>query len=122
MDKIYVIRFLKEGKRGAYTLLVDMYSEVITSVGPSMALQIITDDLQKESEDKVVLNYSSLAHAIKKYKRKVKAEINVASELKRAKLEFLDAHEIKEKQLTPGRFKLPHVDARKSKAPKSKAS
>lgn len=114
MDKKFMIRFLKEGKRGAYTLLVDMYREVITSVGPTMALQIIRDDLQKESEAEVVLNYSSLAHAIKKYKRKV--ETDATSELKiEKKWEFLDAHEIAEKQLSPGRFKLPQVTAGKGK-------
>lgn len=122
MHKKYIIRFLKEGQRGAYTLLVDVYGEVITSIGPAMALHIIRDDLQKESEEEVVLNYSSLAHAIKKYKSKAKTKTNVESELKMEKWEFLDAHEITEKQLTPGRFKLPHVDADKNRESKSKAS
>lgn len=121
MNKKYIIRFLKEGQRGAYTLLVEMYSEIITCVGPAMSLQIIRDDLQKESEEELVLNYSSLAHAIKKYKRKAETKSNVPSEAKMEKWEFLDAHEISEKHLTPGRFKLPQVDAGKSKESKSKA-
>lgn len=98
---------MKERQRGAYTLLVEMYSEIVTSIGPAMSLQIIRDDLQKESEEEVVLNYSSLAHAIKKYKRGAKTKSNVTSEAKIEKWKFLDAHEISEKQLTPGRFKLP---------------
>jgi hypothetical protein len=122
MNKKYIIRFLKEGQRGAYTLLVEMYSEIITCVGPAMSLQIIRDDLQKESEEELVLNYSSLAHAIKKYKRKAETKSNVTSEAKMEKWEFLDAHEISEKHLTPGKFKLPQVDAGKDKESKSKAS
>ncbi len=122
MNKKYIIRFLKEGQRGAYTLLVEMYSEIITSVGPSMSLQIIRDDLQKESEEELVLNYSSLAHAIKKYKRKAETKSTVTSEARMDKWEFLDAHEISAKHLTPGKFKLPQVDAGKDKESKSKAS
>lgn len=121
MNKKYIIRFLKERQRGAYTLLVEMYSEIVTSIGPTIALQIIRDDLQKESEEEVLLNYSSLAHAIKKYKRKVKAKANVTLEAKMEKWEFLDAHEITEKHLAPGKFKLPQVDAGKCKESKSKA-
>jgi hypothetical protein len=112
---------LKERQRGAYTLLVEMYSEIVTSIGPAMSLQIIRDDLQKDSEEEVVLNYSSLAHAIKKYKRRAKAKSNAKAEPKIDTWKFLDAHEISEKQLTPGRFKLPQVDAGKSKESKSKA-
>lgn len=121
MTKKYIIRFLKEGQRGAYTLLVEMYGEIITSVGPAMSLQIIRDDLQKESDEEVVLNYSSLAHAIKKYKRKAETKTNANTEPKIDTWKFLDAHEISEKQLMPGRFKLPQVDAGKSKESKSKA-
>ena len=121
MNKKYIIRFLKERQRGAYTLLVEMYSEIVTSIGPTISLQIIRDDLQKESEEEVLLNYSSLAHAIKKYKRKVKAKANVTLEAKMEKWEFLDAHEITEKHLAPGKFKLSQVETGKSKESKSKA-
>jgi len=121
MNKKYIIRFLKERQRGAYTLLAEMYDEIITSVGPAMSLQIIRDDLQKDSEEEVVLNYSSLAHAIKKYKRRAKTKSNAKAEPKIDTWKFLDAHEISEKQLPPGRFKLPQVDAGKSKESKSKA-
>ena len=121
MNKKYIIRFLKERQRGAYRLLAEMYDQIITSVGPAMSLQIIRDDLQKESEEEVVLNYSSLAHAIRKYKCKAETKSNSKGEPKIDTWEFLDAHELGEKQLTPGRFKLPHVDAGKGKDFKSKA-
>jgi hypothetical protein len=121
MEKKLIIRFLKQRKRGVYNAITDTYAGVITSMSITMALEIIREDLQKISEEEVVLNYSSLAHAIKKYKRKAKPKSNVALAPKMDKWEFLDAHEITEKHLAPGKFKLPQFDARKSKDSKSKA-
>jgi hypothetical protein len=121
MEKKLIIRFLKQRKRGVYNAITDAYAGVITSMSITMALEIIREDLEKDAEEEVVLNYSSLAHAVKKYKGKAKAKSNVASEAKMDKWEFLDAHEISDKHLTPGRFKLPQVDAGKSKESKSKA-
>jgi hypothetical protein len=122
MEKKLIIRFLKQRKRGVYIAITDAYAGVIASMSITMALEIIREDLEKDSEEEVVLNYSSLAHAIKKYKRKAKTKSNVASEAKMDKWEFLDAYEISEKHLTPGSFKLPQVDAGKSKKSKLKAS
>mgnify|MGYP000887168241 FL=1 len=118
MNKKYLIRFLKAKHREAYTLLTEIYCEVILEVGPAMALDIIHDDLLKEAGEDIPLNYTSLAHAIKKYKRKT----SVNTKSKSVKWEFLDAHELTEKQLGPGKFKLPHSEAGKGKEGKSKAS
>ena len=121
MEKKLIIRFLKQRKRGVYNAITDAYAGVIASMSITMALEIIREDLEKDAEEEVVLNYSSLAHAIKKYKCKAKAKSNVTSEAKMDKWDFLDAHEISEKHLAPGRFKLPQVDADISKDSKSKA-
>ena len=121
MEKKLIIRFLKQRKRGIYNTITEAYAGVIASMSITMALEIIREDLEKDAEEEVVLNYSSLAHAIKKYKRKAKTKSNVASEPKMDTWEFLDAHEITEKHLAPGKFKLPQVDASKSKDSKSKA-
>ena len=121
MEKKLIIRFLKQRKRGVYNAITDAYAGVIATMSITMALEIIREDLEKDAEEEVVLNYSSLAHAIKKYKRKAKTKSNGASEAKMEKWEFLDAHELSNNNLTPGRFKLPQVDADKSKDSKSKA-
>jgi len=103
MEKKLVIQFLKEGTRGVYPLLVKLYAEKINSVGPMMALKIIQADLEKEAGETVAINYNSLAHAMKK--KKGKSEERKPGIIE--EFEFLDAHEIKERQLGAGRFKLP---------------
>ena len=100
MEKKHIIKFLNAKKRGVYTLLVEMYSDVITSMAITMALEIIREDLENESGEKVRLNYFSLAQAVAKFKKKAKAK----SESR--KLEFKDAHELIEKQKSPGTFTL----------------
>lgn len=100
MEKKHIIRFLKERKRGVYTLMVEMYSDVATSMAVTMALEIIKEDLEKETGAIVELNYFSLAQAISKYKKE-KAILKTEK-----KWSFRDAHEIKENQLAPGKFKI----------------
>ena len=103
MEKKHIIRFLKERKRGVYTLMVEMYSDVATSMAVTMALEIIKEDLEKESGVLVELNYFSLAQAIAKYK-KVKAISK--SEAASRKWPFKDSHELKENETKPGSFKI----------------
>lgn len=100
MEKKHIIRFLKERKRGVYTLMVEMYSDVATSMAVTMALEIIKEDLEKETGAIVELNYFSLAQAISKYKKEK------AISKTEKKWSFRDAHEIKENQLAPGKFKI----------------
>ena len=109
MEKKHIIRFLKEGKRGAYTWLVEMYSELVTSMSVTMAMELIKEDLTRDSETAVELHYFSLAKAVAKFKRKTgKNSKAVAGK----KYEFKDANEIRDGQSSAGTFKL--------KEPKSK--
>jgi hypothetical protein len=103
MEKKHIIRFLKEKKRGAYTLMVEMYADVITSMTVTMALELIKEDLEKDSGEVVELHYFSLARAISRFKKKTttKPGAVIARNWK-----FKDTHEIKEGQLGPGNFKL----------------
>lgn len=101
MEKKHIIRFLNSKKRGVYALIVEMYADVVTSMAVTMAQDVITEDLEKDSGEKVELNYFSLAQAVAKYKRKIKAK----PEGKR-KPEFKDANELRNKQLPPGGFTL----------------
>lgn len=71
MDKKYIVRFLKERKRGVYTLIVNMYVDVVTNMPVTMALQVIKDDLQKETGDSLELNYFSLAKAVSKLENRI---------------------------------------------------
>ena len=68
MEKKHIIKFLNPRKRGVYTLLVQTYADVINSMATNMALQIIVDDLERESGKKVDLNYYSFAQAVAKYR------------------------------------------------------
>jgi len=100
MEKKHIIRFLQERKRGVYTLMVEMYSDVATSMAVTMALEIIKEDLEKESGVIVDLNYFSLAQAISKYKK----EEAISKTDK--KWSFPDAHETNRDEKAAGKFKI----------------
>jgi hypothetical protein len=108
MEKKHIIKFLNGKKRGVYTFIVEIYADVVSSMTVTMAMEVITEDLEKDSGEKVELNYFSLAQAVAKYKRK----ITIKPEAKR-KPEFKDAHELIEKQLPPGNFTLEQQNAAK---------
>jgi hypothetical protein len=103
MEKKVIIRFLKEKRRGAYTLLVEMYAGVIVSMGVKMALELIREDLEKDSGASVELRYFSLARAVGRFKKKATTKPEAIST---RKWEFRDTNEIKESQLSPGKFKI----------------
>ena len=103
MNKKYVIRFLKERRRGAYSLLVKMYAEEVTSLSVKMALVYIKEDQEKESKEGVELHYFSLAKAISRFKKK--AGLQGGTETAR-KWKFKDSNEIESTELDPGRFKM----------------
>jgi 3-oxoacyl-[acyl-carrier-protein] synthase III len=103
MEKKHIIRFLNEKKRGAYTLMVEMYANVISSMAVTMALELIKEDLEKDSGEAVELHYFSLARAINRFKKKTNTKLEAATE---REWKFRDAHEIKEGQSSPGKFKV----------------
>ena len=81
-------------------MLVEMYADIITSMATTMALEIIRADLEKDSEEKVKINYYSLVQAVAKFKKKARAKPGSR------KPEFKDAHELNDKQKSPGTFTL----------------
>ena len=99
MEKKHIIKFLNPRKRGVYALLVEMYADVINSMAINMALEIIREDLEQESGEKIELNYYSFAQAVARSKKKAKARES-------RKPEFKDAHELRDKQKPPGSFTL----------------
>jgi len=101
MDKKYITRFLKEKKRGVYSIIVNTYSETIMSMGTTMALEVIKEDLERETGEEVSLNYFSLAQATSKYKAS-----NTKLGKGKKKWEFKDTNELKKDQEVPGKFKL----------------
>lgn len=102
MDKKHIVRFLKEKKRGVYTLIVNSYPEVVSSMGTTMALALIKEDLEKVSGEEVEINYFSLKQAITKRK----APVVKLPPIEKTKWEFKDTNELKSDQSTPGKFKL----------------
>ncbi len=107
MEKKYIVQFLKEKKRGVYSLIVNTYIDVISTMGINMALHIIKDDLEKETGTSVEINYFSLAKAAAKVPKKV---LNKSTSLETSKWEFKDAYETNDQKLIPGRFKLDQSD------------
>ncbi|MBL0745700.1 hypothetical protein [Chryseolinea lacunae] len=103
MEKKYIIQFLKEKKRGVYTLIVNTYVDVISAMGVTMALRVIKDDLEKETGTQVELNYFSLAKAVSKLEKKVtKHSTTVVTR----QWNFKDTNEMKGQEERPGSFKL----------------
>jgi hypothetical protein len=103
MEKKHIIRFLKERKRGSYTLLVKMYADAVTSMSVTMAMELIREDLERESGTSVELNYFSLAKAFSRFKRKEGKRTGAGTD---RNWDFKDANETKEGQLSPGKFKV----------------
>jgi hypothetical protein len=109
MEKKTIIRFLEKKRRGSYTLLVKAYADLLLSIPITMALEVIKEDLEKESGAIVKLNYFSLARAISRSKKNGTWK-SIASTPQ--KIEFRDSHEIQNGQSSPGSFK---VGAKKAK-------
>ena len=89
MEKKHIIKFLNAKKREVYAI--------------TMALEIIREDLEKETREKVQLNYFSLAQATAKFKKNIEATPGT----KKVSDRFKDANELEEKQTKPGGFKCP---------------
>ena len=103
MEKRYIIQFLKEKKRGVYTLIVNTYVDVISAMGVTMALRVIKDDLEKEAGTQVELNYFSLAKAVSKLEKKIAQR---STTVVTRQWNFKDTSEMKDRSTTPGTFKL----------------
>ncbi len=98
-----IVKYLNGKKRGVYALIADVYSGVTTSMAISLALEEIRRDLEKESEEKVYLNYNSLARAVARSKKK-KTKAKAKAELQ--KRDFKDTNELKDNGTAPGKFKI----------------
>ena len=109
MEKKHIIRFLNEGRRGAYTWLVEMYAELVTKMSVTMAMVLIKEDLTRDSETAVELHYFSFAKAVAKFKKKTGKNSKADAG---KKYEFKDINEIGNSQSSTGAFKI--------KDPKSK--
>lgn len=102
MEKLLIIRFLKEKRRGVYARIANTYPDVVTSMTSKMAMQVIKEDLERESGEPVSLNYTTFAHAIAKFKKLQPVEEGNGQR----KWDFKDAYEIKSTQLRAGEFKI----------------
>lgn len=102
MEKKNIVKFLNGKKRGAYRLLVEMYSEQVTSMPITIALEIIREDLRKESSEMVDINYNSLARAAARSRKRSKAKDEVGIR----KRDFKDANELMDSRTAPGKFKI----------------
>ena len=100
MEKKHLIRFLNQSKKGSYSVLVQAYQELITSTPIVMAMEIIQEDLQKDTEERIELNYFSLARAVARFKKKNPQAAT------RKQFHFKDSHETDDVQSSPGRFKI----------------
>lgn len=120
MEKKHIIKFLQQRKKGVYNLIVQLYANVIISMGPTMAMDIVKDDLEREAGGPVEIHYFALAQAILRFKKK-NLKISSGSYERAKKFEFKDAYELDDAQLVPGRFKRDKVESSISKNAKSKS-
>jgi hypothetical protein len=105
MDKTHIVQFLKEKKRGIYAVIVEEYINQIGNSAVNLALEIIRQDLESQTGQKVLLNYFSLNQALSKY-RKANKPTKISKGDKK-KYQFKDAHEEDDKiQDVPGSFKI----------------
>jgi hypothetical protein len=100
MDKKTLVRFLKAKKRGVYHNLVHIYTNEISGMSVVMALEIITEDIERETGERVELNYFSLAKAVKYLKSNVSKSIGQTK-----KWDFKDSSELPKDYNAPGKFK-----------------
>ncbi len=103
MKKAHIVRFLKEGRRGIYKIIVEVYSDLITSSGVNLILELIQEDLERETGEKVTLNYFSLNRAITTHRKS--GQSTALKPPTKKKYDFKDTHEGK-KEEPPGRFKI----------------
>lgn len=103
MEKKHIIRFLKDGRRGAYTWLVEMYAHWVTRMSVTAAMELIKEDLEQESGTTVEPHYFSFARAVARFKKKTGVNSKVGVN---RKTEFKDANEISDSQSGPGKFKV----------------
>ena len=80
-----------------------MYADEVTSMSVKMVLEFIKEDLEKEPGTSVQLRYFSLARAVARFKKSAAGKPGALTPRKR---EFKDAHEIEDRQLRPGEFKV----------------
>lgn len=105
MDKKYIVRFLKEKRRGVYNTIVQAYSDIVFDGNVAMVIEMIKDDLARETGEEVDLNYNSLVHAIKKYKAVEAKHDKTLPSPKQKDIQFKDMHELPRQLHQPGKFK-----------------
>jgi hypothetical protein len=100
MKKKHVLAFLKSRKRGVYTMLAEMYADVVTSMAITMAIEVIKEDLEKELGETVELHYHSLSQAVLRLKRKGILKATVSP----IKIDFKNANELPQSKNKAGSF------------------
>lgn len=110
MEKALIVKFLKGRRRGIYDSIVNEYSSIMFDWRVNLLKSVIESDLEKQTGEKVNLNYFSLAKAVRKFKKKrpaISKKENTSTPNASQRYDFKDAHELDEKELTkPGSFKL----------------
>ncbi|MBX2943597.1 MAG: hypothetical protein KF860_14765 [Cyclobacteriaceae bacterium] len=111
MEKVDIVEFLEQKRRGVYNVIVNEYWSTASSVPVNLALSLIKKDLELSTGKKVDLKYVSLAQAISKAKGRYKAMDHVSNTPvesfgEKKKYDFKDAHELTKSNTAPGRFKL----------------
>ncbi|RAW01094.1 hypothetical protein [Pseudochryseolinea flava] len=99
MEKMHIVNFLRERKKGAYAVLVEAYADIITSTPITLALKIVRDDLERECHEVIELKYFSFAKAVARFKKR-------SARVSSTKPAFKDAIEENNNRSVPGRFKI----------------
>jgi len=109
MEREEIVRYLKNRQRGIYPIIVQHYADRIIGLGKRIALDIIKNDLEKFSGEKIDVSYFSLAKAISKYLKMNgrKVEHFVPKESLPKSSRFKNAYEYPDSDnMRPGAFRL----------------
>jgi len=110
MEKSDIVKFVKEKRKGVYNAIVQTYSSILDGYHTTLMKNIIEIDLEKNTGERIKLNYDSLIKAVRRSlinnNRKSKRGISSSSP-KANRYDFKDDHEIDEsKKNKPGSFKI----------------
>ena len=109
MEKSDIVKFVKEKRKGVYNAIVLTYSTILNGHHTTLMTNLIEIDLEKNTGERIELNYDSLIKAVRRslINNKGKSKRSTSFTPKANRYDFKDDHEIDgSKKAKPGSFKI----------------
>ncbi|MBS1681672.1 MAG: hypothetical protein JST48_08165 [Bacteroidetes bacterium] len=109
MEKSFIVKFVKEKRKGVYNAIVQTYSTILNGHHTTLMKNLIEIDLEKNTGERIELNYDSLIKAVRRslINNNRKSKRGTPFSPKANRYDFKDDHEIDEsKKSKPGSFKI----------------